>query len=210
MSLTDEAMASMVNKTSGAVKGAGRAAQPIAATGAKGLKAGVKGICLILGKGVGFTEKSVMAAIKEVAFLSTGNIKFSSKNIEIGKFQKNPDVKAVSEAVTGDVMKHFDKYCKKYGVKYSAVYDKKENNYTLFFEGKKSEIILKVMQDAFKDYATSHKKQDRGKMSPEKDGPVKKESVKAKLAFFRNRVKDRDAKEKDGLEKDLHRSDRER
>ena len=59
------------------------------------------------------------------------------------------------------------------------------------------------MQDAFKDYATSHKKQG-------KEAPVKRESVKAKLAFFRNRVKDRDAKEQNDLEKKLHRSDRER
>lgn len=204
MSLTDEAMASMVNKTSSAVKGAGRAAPPVAVAGAKGLKTGVKGICLILGKGIGFTEKSVMAAIKEVAFLSTKNIKYSSKNIKISNFQNNPDIKVVSESVTADVMKHFDKYCKKYGVKYSAVHDRKENAYTIFFEGKKSEVILKVMQDAFKDYATSHKKHGK------EEAPVKKESVKAKLAFFRNRVKDRDAKEQEGLEKNLHRSDRER
>lgn len=203
MSLTDEAMASMANKTSSAVKSAGRAMPPAMAEGLKSLKNGAKGICLILGKGVEFTEKSVMEAVKEVAFLSTKDIKYSSKNIEINKFQKNPDIKVVSEAVTADVMKHFDKYCKKYGVKYSAVRDSKENSYTVFFEGKKSEVILKVMQDAFKDYATSHKKQG-------KEAPVKRESVKAKLAFFRNRVKDRDAKEQNDLEKKLHRSDRER
>lgn len=201
MSLTDDSMAAMANKASGAARNAGKAVQPVQ----KSLKAGAKGICLILGKGVGFTEKSVMAAVKEVAFLTTGDIKYSRKNIEISKFQKNPDVKVVSEAVTADVMKHFDKYCRKYGVKYSAVRDRKEDSYIIFFEGKKSEVILKVMQDAFKDYATSHKKQDM-----KKDAPVKKESVKAKLAFFRNRVKNRDAKEQNDLEKNFHRSDRER
>lgn len=207
MNLTDEAMASLVNNTSSIARDAGRIVQPVAEVGLKGAKAGIKGICLILGKGIKFTEKNVMAAVKEVAFLSTKNIKYSSSNIEINKFQKNPDVKAISEAVTADVMKHFDKHCKKCGVKYAAVHNRKEDTYTIFFEGKKSEIILKVMQDAFKDYATSHKQKTKGK---ENDSPVKKESVKAKLAFFRNWVKDRDAKEQGSLEKNLHRSDRDR
>ena len=207
MNLTDEAMASLVNNTSSITRDAGRIVQPVAEAGLKGAKAGIKGICLILGKGIKFTEKNVMAAVKEVAFLSTKNIKYSSSNIEINKFQKNPDVKAVNEAVTADVMKHFDKHCKKCGVKYAAVHNSKEDTYTIFFEGKKSEIILKVMQDAFKDYAMSHKQKTKGK---ENDSPVKKESVKAKLAFFRNWVKDRDAKEQGSLEKNLHRSDREK
>ena len=122
----------------------------------------------------------------------------------------------VGEDVAADVMKHFDRHCKKYGVKYSAIHNVREKNYTIFFEGKKSDTILRVMQEAFKDYAEEVQNKKGKSLNRDKDvkkekGPEKRESVKAKLAFFRNRVKDRDeAREKDAVEKNHHRSDRER
>lgn len=201
MSLTDEMTAEMLKQTSDSAKKALKA----------GKKAGefAKGICLILDKGVTFTADNVMQAVKSVAFVSTKDIRFSKRNININEFQKNKDVRMVGEAVTADVMKYFDRHCKKYGVKYSAVYNSKEDNYTIFFEGKKENTIFKVMQEAFKDYTEEIK--NKGKNVKKEKEPETRESVKAKLAFFRNWVKNRDgAKEKDGLEKNHHLSDRQR
>ncbi len=210
MSLTDEMMSSLGQemsslgkKTPETVKAAGKAVN-------EAIRYEVKGICLVLGKGVPFTSQAVMQAVKKVAFAATGKIQFSDQNIDIDKFQKNRDVKMVGEAVTAEAMKYFDRHCKQYGVKYSAVLNKKENTYTVFFEGKHSETILKVMQEAFKDYSKEMEK-SKGKQKEAAEKPKERESVKAKLAFFRNRVKARDAdREKDALEKNLHRSDRER
>lgn len=206
MSLTDEMMSTLAQKTPGAKKATGKAAKDAG----KAAKVMVKGICLILGKGVPFTTSHVMAAVKNVAFVSTGNIQFSNRNLDINEFQKNRDIKRVGDEVTAGVMKYFDRHCKRFGVKYSAVHNTKDNTYTIFFEGKHSDVILKVMQEAFKDYSKEMEKQKNKRKDVTKE-PEKRDSVKAKLAFFRNRVKARDAEqEKDALEKNHHRSDRER
>lgn len=209
MSLTDEMMSNMAGKTPGAAKATGKVTKQAAKYAAK---YAVKGLCLILGKGVPFTEHAVMQAVKKVAFVTTGNVQFSNRNIDIDKFQKNKDVKMVGSELTAEVMKYFDRHCKRFGVKYSAVHNTKENNYTIFFEGKHSETILKVMREAFKDYSKAMEKQKgKGKQKEADRNPEKKDSIKAKLAFFRNRVKARDAeREKDAVEKNHHRSDRER
>lgn len=213
MSLTDDMTAAMASKapeiakeTAKVTKGTVNASKEV-----------TKGICLMLGKGVSFTSQNVMNAIKQVAFISTKDIKFSKRNINIDDFQKNRDVKMVGEAVTGEVMKYFDQHCKQYGVKYSAIYNTKENNYTIFFEGKKTDVIFKVLQESFKDYSDEMKnkkdvgeKNDNKNVKKEKE-PESRESVKAKLAFFRNWVKNRDeVKVKDDLEKNHQRSERER
>ena len=46
-------------------------------TGIRTTGKAIKGICLILGKGVGFTTKNVMNAVKEKALKKTGDIKYS-------------------------------------------------------------------------------------------------------------------------------------
>lgn len=83
----------------------------------------VKGICLILGKGVAFTESTVMKAVKAVAFKKTGDIKYSSRNIDISKLRKSGHVYRVEEDTKAEVMANFDKQCKLHGIKYSAMKD---------------------------------------------------------------------------------------
>lgn len=147
--------------------------------GSKALKGAVKGICLII-KGTEFTTDAVMKSI-------TGDIKYSRRNIEISKLMKLGTVKKIDEAVTADVMKYFDKHCKAYGVKYSAMKDTSEPDnptYMIFYEGKQVSVIEEVIRKASKDYLDAQKKQNE--KTAEKGQA--RESVKAKLAFFLRRA----------------------
>ena len=117
-------------------------------------------------------------------------------------------------------MKAFDKQCKKYGIKYSAMVDTRgeeksdyKPSYMVFFEGKDDKLILSALTEAYKDYEEQkakdaeketpqnekNKQRFRWKQDQERD-PRQRESVKAKLAFFRDRVTARD-KERDAVEK---------
>ena len=102
-------------------------------------------------------------------------------------------------------MQHFDKYSKKYKIKYSAMKDERNPDnpsYMVFFEGKNSDMILHMIQEAYKDYMEAEKSGKKESRQPEQP----RESVKAKLAFFRDRVAARD-REQDVLEKHHSHSD---
>lgn len=193
-SLTDELM------TKAAEKGPQAIANMISAA-EKGVKAGgkaIKGICLILGKGVSFTTENVMKAVNEKALKRTGDIKYSSRNVSIDELSKSGFVKRIDDAVTADVMRHFDKACKDAGVKYSAMKDEREPQnpqYYIFYEGKTADVILHAMQEAYKDYMTEQEQKAKGL-----DKSNEKDSIKAKLAFFRDRVAARD-RESEAVEK---------
>lgn len=97
-------------------------------------------------------------------------------------------------------MKYFDSGCKKYGVTYSSVVNKntpKEPTYYVFFKGKETPIIEQVIKEAYESYI---KEQAKPRLS-----------VRAKLAFFRNRVKARDNEQQElGKERHNNRADRQR
>ncbi len=158
-------------------------------------------ICIALAKGTTFTAKNLFKALKKSAYLSTKDIKYSSKNISIDELQKSGNIKVMDESTSAEVMHYFDKGCRKYHVKYSAMKDTTDKNnpqYLIFFEGKNDQIILNVMKEATKEYVESRKE----KKNPEKN----KESVLAKLKFFRNRVATRERER----EKNINRSDKQR
>ena len=97
-------------------------------------------------------------------------------------------------------MKHFDSGCKKYGITYTAVIDKsntKDPAYYVFFKGKETAIIEQVMKESYQKFMHEQAKP--------------KLSVRAKLAFFHNRVAERDSKQQEmGKEKHNHIADRQR
>jgi len=221
--LTDEVM----GKTSEGAKKAVEASAKVLKEAKDGLKEAeksIKGICLLLIKGTAFNADAVMSAVKNVAFKKTGDIKFSKNNIDISELRKTGHVYAVEENILQDAMKYFDKHCKECGVKYSAMKDTRgegkpdyKPSYMVFFEGKDTDLILHVLKEAYKDYAeekqndkqaekSGRKNEQEKNQSGEKqekenqEKPEKRESVKAKLAFFRDRVAARD-KERDAVEK---------
>ncbi len=204
MSLTDDLTSKAVNDGSRAVQNSAKAA-------AGTLKAGesaVKGICLLLLSGSDFTTRNVMQAVKAVAFKKTGDIKYSKSNIDIATLQKSGKVFRIEENITSEVMRHFDKYCREQGIKYSAMKDERnpdKPSYMVFFEGKNSEVILHMMQEAYKSYMEAEKNGSR-KENKQPEPKKKRESVKAKLAFFRDRVAARDG-ERNALEKHHSHSD---
>lgn len=187
----------------------------------------IKGICLILDKGTEFTTHNVMKAVKDLAYNKTGNIEFSNQNIDMVQLQQSGKVSKIDENITADVMKHFDAQCKRFGVKYSAMKDERdpENpSYMIFYNGKSGEIILQVMKEAYKDYMESQKQAEQPEQEQKKknqkkkktfwgkqkqEEPQKRESVRAKLAFFRDRVADQEA-DREALEKNVRHADRQR
>ena len=188
--LSDEITSKAINDGTKAAKESLKAAQKVAKETLKAGEAAVKGICLLILDGGAFTTENVMKAVKSVAFKKTGDVKYSKNNIDIAALQKSGRVFKLDENVTADVMKHFDAQCKKYGVKYAAMKDERDPDkpaYMVFFEGKNSEMILHVMQEAYKDYmkeleAQKNPKSKHAKRDKHKDSG--RESVKAKLAFF--------------------------
>ncbi|MCI5584022.1 MAG: PcfB family protein [Lachnospiraceae bacterium] len=186
----------------------------------------IKGICLILDKGTEFTTHNVMKAVRNLAYNKTGNIEFSNQNVDMVKLQESGKVSKIEENITADVMKHFNEQCKRFGVKYSAMKDERDPanpSYMIFYNGKSAEIILQVMKEAYKDYIEAqkqtektNKEQEKGKEKKKgfwsrqhKEKPEKRESVIAKLAFFRDRVANRE-KDRDVLEKNVRHADLQR
>lgn len=200
-----------------------------------------KGICLMLGKGVKFTTKNVMKAVREKVLERTGNIKYSERNISIDELLKKGTVRKVESAITGDVMRHFDAECKKAKIKYSAMRDDSEPQnpqYYIFYEGRAADVIIHVMEQAYKAYMkeqeqeqqeqsqqdkntydkgneerenpqeerkAQEKKQDKNTRNNEEE----RESVRAKLSFFRDRAAELD-KEQDVTEKHKSQSEPQR
>lgn len=190
-SITDELTSSATSKTK---TGAVQISKQISKQAPKAIKSAEKGICLILTGGK-FTTKLVMNAVRGAVFKATKDIKFSSKNINIGELQKSGFVKKVDEAITADVMKCFDKSCRKYKVRYSAMKDMqnpKKPSYIVFYEGKNADTILQAMKEAYSDYLND--RHDRQKEN-------QRDSKCAKLAFFRDGVAARE-QERQSLEKD--------
>ena len=230
MSITDEIM----NRAPDGINKASDLTLKAAKEAGKGIKnaAGtVSGICLLLINSGEFSESAVMKAVKAVAFKTTGDIKFSKNNIDIEKLRRSGYVYKVDENILADVMKIFDKQCKMHGIKYSAMIDTRgedkpdyKPSYMVFFEGRDDKMILSALTETYKDYEKRQKEKDKGEESPQKeknksrfgrkkdqeqDDPKQRESVKAKLAFFRDRVTARD-KERDAVEKHHQHNDRAR
>ncbi len=229
-SLTDDLMSRTPERAKKTVEISAKALKEVK-SGMKDVGSTVKGICLLLIDGSEFTADAVMNAVRKVAFKKTGDIRFSKNNIDISELRKSGHVYQVEENILQEAMKYFDKYCKERGVKYSAMKDTRGEGkpdykpaYMVFFEGKDSDQILGVLKDAYKDYAEEQQKMkdaeksDREAAEPDKkqkygkrkkenqEQPEKRESVKAKLAFFRDRVAARD-KERDIMEKHRQHSD---
>lgn len=217
MSITDEIMGKAPDQLTKTMDLTMKAAHE-AKSGVKDVAGVVKGICLFLIKS-DFSESAVMQAVKAVAYKKTGDIKFAKQNIDIEKLRQTGHVYKVEDNVVADVMKAFDKQCKKHGVKYSAMVDTRgedkpdyKPSYMVFFEGKDDTLIINALTEAYKDYAEQQKKEVekgvpqkkkglfRGKKEQTSADPGQRESVKAKLAFFRDRVAARD-KERDAVEK---------
>lgn len=218
MSLTDEMSQRVMDKAPQTVattlKGTAKAFSQLFRIGQNVGGKSIRGICLVLGKGTAFTTDNVMKAVRGLAYKTTKNLEFSNQNIDMAKLQKQGSVTKIDENITEDVMKYFNKHCKKFKIKYSAMKDESDPerpNYMVFYNGKSAEIILAAMQAAYKDYMEDKTKEKEGQ-EQEKTGKKKKqkknpkreksqekeenrESVMARLAFFRDRVSDRDERE---------------
>ncbi len=225
MSITDEVMGKAPDQLSKVSDTALKAAKE-AKGGLKDAAGVVKGICLLLIKSADFSEAKVMQAVRNVAYKKTGDIKYSRNNIDIAKLRESGHVYKVEDNILAETMGAFDKQCKKHGIKYSAMIDTRDEgkpdykpSYMIFFEGKDDTLIINALAEAYKDYAEQQKAKEAEENHPQKEKrgrgrkqdrtgnePEQRESVKAKLAFFRDRVTDRDT-ERDAVEKQRRHDD---
>ena len=200
MSITDEIMGKAPDQLSKASDTALKVAKE-AKDGLKDATGVVKGICLLLIK-ADFSEAKIMQAVRNVAYKKTGDIKYSKNNIDIEKLRKSGHVYKVEDNILAEEMGIFDRQCQKHGIKYSAMIDTSDEgkpdykpSYMFFFEGKDDALIINALAETYKEYA----KHQKVKAIAE-DVTPQRESVKAKLAFFRDRVTARDT-ERDAVEK---------
>jgi len=158
-----------------------------------------KGIALILENTV-LSEKSIMKALDK-KLEKTGDIRYSHKNVSIEELQKSGRVERVDELMLQESMRYFDKYCREFGVKYSALKTKQlgedgteREGYMIFFEGRNDKLIEDIMRRAVadwtKDQSLMKAAKEAGKDTAKAAAEVAKPSVLAKLAFFRNRAKE--------------------
>lgn len=196
-----EATARNIDKV---VMPAGRAAT----VGVKaGVKTSVKGACLVIKAGA-FTLETLMAAVKACSFMKTNDLKYSPRNISINQLKKSGKVSSISDEITEENMKYFDKYCKEFGIKYSAMKDERDAadpKYIVFFESKDTESVMKALQEGYKDYEKA-KAAGKDKMQGKEAKSEERDSVVGKLYSFRSWVKHRDElnKETDKLKTQEH------
>ena len=153
----------------------------------KTMKLTSKGIALIL-NGTVLSEDSIMRALDK-KIEKSGDFKLSYKNVSMEELQKGGKVEKVDELMLQESMRYFDKYCREYGVKYSALKTKEEEKegYMIFFEGKNDKLMLEIMKKAVTDWT---KDQEKMKEAGIDAAQTSRPSVLAKLTFFRNRVKE--------------------
>lgn len=195
MSATDDISAQLINKVEDGIK-AGARKIPGAAKGT------VNGIVLVF-KAPAFTCNAVMKATGKIV---TGfgriakNPKYFKNNISIEELGRNSDIRKIDETLTKDVMKYFDQGCKRYGIKYSAVVDEsdpKDPTYYVFYKGNEVPVIEQLLKESYQAFV--------------KEQAKPKVSIRAKLAFFRDRVTARDKEQQDlGKEKHHNHADRQR
>lgn len=187
--ISDQAADKMERMAEHAMPKAGQAAMETVRAAGKGAaftsKAAVKGIVLII-SGVDFTRKEIMDALRAVALMNTKNIKFSKRNIKIQELKAKGSVKNIDETLKKEVMYYFDKNCKKFGVEYNALKDaENDKKYMIFFSGRDEAVIHQVIKHAYQDYTKAEIKKEQRQ--------EKRESVRAKLEFFRNWITNKEA-----------------
>lgn len=161
---------------------------------AKGVQAASKGIALIL-NGTVLSEAAIMSALDK-KLEQTGDLKYSHANVSIEELQKSGKVEKIDELMLQESMQYFDKYCREYGVKYSAlkttelVDGKEKEGYSVFFEGKNDKLILDIMKNAVSDWKKDQEQLKETGKDVARAAGMGKTSVLAKLAFFRNRIKE--------------------
>lgn len=194
MSVTDDISSQLMGKVGDRIRAAPGMTKNVLSEG-KSLVSGMESGIVLVFKGGAFTTENLMS----IAGKLSHNPKYSKQNISIAELEKNSDIKKIDDAIAKDVMKYFDAGCKKYGIKYSAVMDKstKESTYYVFFKGKETSAIEQIIKEAYETYM---KEQAKPRIS-----------VKAKLAFFLDRVKARDSQQQElGKERHNNRADRQR
>lgn len=153
------------------------------------VKGAYKGLCLVI-KASKFNIRTLMAAVNHCLYKKTGNIAYSNRNISIRALKKSGKVSIVPEEVTQENMKFFDKYCKKYKIKYSAMFDKRNPGspqYMVFFQADNADLVMKALQEGYKDFNKAASRP--GKMQGREAKSEERDSVIGKLYSFRSRLK---------------------
>lgn len=150
-------------------------------------KGAYKGICLIV-KASKFGTEPLMEAVKHCLYKKTGEINHLGRNISLKTLKKSGKVSLMPEGVTRATLEYFDKYCKQYGIKYSAMFDQRKPEspqYMVFFQSDNADLVMQALQEGYKDFSKAAAK---SKMQGKEARSEEKESVIGKLCSFRRRL----------------------
>lgn len=203
MSVTDEATKEAIKMLADGT----RRGVPVAK---KTSKTAISGIVLIL-RAEKFTAetvyKGIKAAIKTGAMKITGNAEHSTRNINIKELKKRDTVFDIPESMTKEAMKYFDRGCKKYHVKYTAMKDESKSTpeYLVFFRNNDTHLIDYALQEGLRTYDREMKAKKVCEEKRQVKGNEKKPSVIAQLDFFRDRI-DKVNEQREGASLEKHKS----
>lgn len=188
MSLTDDMSINAMRKS----KDVTRNAYNIMLKAAKAGKfIGGSGVVLVL-KIKNLTVHNVTKAIRDLMFRKSLGEAFMPQMVSLDELRNRGKMEIIDEGATLEMMHYFDKYCKEYDIHYSAAIDHMQEppRYILFMNSDDTNLIMSALKRGVHDYEEDRK---RGIVweSKQKKG-ILRESVEAKLSFFRNRLKNDD------------------
>lgn len=203
MSLTDEMSSqafqdgkSTAKTAYGAVKEAAKAGKFV----------GGAGVAIVL-KIKSFTLDNVTKGIEDLMFKKTLGDAFMPQMVSMKELKEKGKLESVDEGITKEVMHYFDKYCQDYKIHYSAAINHMEDppKYVLFMNSDDTNMIMSALKRGVQDYEADRKKgitweSKQKNLSEAINDEAKRESVEAKLSFFRDRIKNDDVG-RDAVEK---------
>lgn len=180
-SLADDTASQLVNKLPGATVKTVKA-------GKTTIKGSWKGICLTFKMGK-FGLKGIIKAMKKFLDMTHEGQQYSSKNISMKALQEKGNVVGIEVPIMQGVMKPLDKLCRKYGIKYTAMYDKSKNEYYMFFNAKNTDIVNTFFKKATEEYFANEAKKEKATENGKEADAGSRSSVRGKINFFRSWAK---------------------
>ena len=157
--ITNKIISEAPDKTLKALKETKQALKGTAHGAGKVGHVAASGVVIILRRPF-LTANTVMKSIGDMMANNNGRVEYSKNNVDMGKLYESGGVSRLDEAISKDVMKYFNKYCKQNGIKYSVLKDASTDTYYLFFKSKELEAINTILQQSYKDYMNERSRQD--------------------------------------------------
>lgn len=141
----------------------------------------ISGIVLVF-KGGRLTSDAVMSRVGNMIANRSGAVERAKNSISMEDLYSAGKVTRLDDTISKDVMKYFNRYCDRTGIRYSVMKESGTDKYYVFFKSSELEAIKTILQESYKDYLADRRRQEKGRPGQEKAaGDKKKDSVRKKL-----------------------------